>query len=111
MRPLRHHPTPNNKRAGGIPSGSQTQPVYPAQLHFPARKGYLGQATGHYPGPQPSYTAPIHPFACSFSACVSSSNSSTCFGASYIHCNNACTFLKFAFYSPKQAKKPVFNIV
>lgn len=50
---------------GGIPSGSQTQPVYAAQLHFPASEGYLGQATGHYPGPQPSYTAPTHPFAAS----------------------------------------------
>lgn len=43
---------------GGIPSGSQTQPVYPAQLHFPTSEGYLGQATDHYPGPQPSYTGP-----------------------------------------------------
>lgn len=48
---------------------------------------------------------------CSFSACVSSSNSSACSSASYIHCNNVCTFLKFAFYSPKQAKKPIYNIV
>lgn len=58
-------PPYTEQQTGGIPSGSQTQPVYPAQLHFPARKGYLGQATGHYPGPQPSYTAPIHPFAVS----------------------------------------------
>ena len=48
---------------------------------------------------------------CSFSAYVSSSNSSACSGASYIHRNNACTFLKVAFYSPKQAKKPSYNIV
>ena len=48
---------------------------------------------------------------CCFLACVSSSNSSACSSASYIHCNNVCTFLKFAFYSPKQAKKPIYNIV
>ncbi|CAH3192345.1 unnamed protein product [Porites evermanni] len=58
-------PPYTEQQMGGSPSGSQTQPVYPAQLHFPASEGYLGQATGHYPGQQPSYTAPTHPFAAS----------------------------------------------